>query len=135
MVITYMWDLEKNDTSELIYKTERDCSKESVLHLAHLPSPVSTHLFTVIVLSFPECHVVAIIKYIAFSDQFFSLQFSAQSCPTLRPHGLPGFPVCHQLPELAQIHVHRVTDAIQPSHALLPTSPPAFNPSQHQGLF
>ena len=48
---------------------------------------------------------------------------------------MPGFPVHHQLPELAQTHVHRVGDAIQPSHPLSSPSPPAFNPSQHQGLF
>ena len=47
----------------------------------------------------------------------------------------PAFPVHHQLPELAQIHVHWVGDAIQPSHTLLPPSPPAFGLSQHQGLF
>ena len=48
----------------------------------------------------------------------------------------PGFPVHHQLPELAQTHVHRVGDAIQPSHPLSsPSPPPAFNLSQHQGLF
>ena len=47
----------------------------------------------------------------------------------------PGLPVHHQLPELAQTHVHRVSDAIQPSHPLLSPSPPAFNLSQHQGLF
>ena len=46
----------------------------------------------------------------------------------------PGFPVHHQLLELAQTHVHRVSDAIQPSHPLLSLSP-AFNLSQHQGLF
>ena len=50
-------------------------------------------------------------------------------------HSMPGFPVHHQLPELAQTHVHRVGDAIQPSHPLLSPSPPAFNPSQHQNLF
>ena len=51
-------------------------------------------------------------------------------------HGVtPGLPVHHQLPELAQTHVHRVGDAIQPSHPLLPPSPPAFNLSQHQDLF
>ena len=48
---------------------------------------------------------------------------------------MPGFPVHHQLPEIAQIHVHRVADAIQPSHPLSPSSPPAFNLSQHEGLF
>ena len=50
-------------------------------------------------------------------------------------YSTPGFPVHHQLPELAQIHVHRVGDAIQPSHHLLFPSPPAFKLSQHQGLF
>ena len=47
---------------------------------------------------------------------------------------MPVFPIHHQLPELAQTHVHQVGDAIQPSHPLSPTSPPAFNLSQHQGL-
>ena len=46
-----------------------------------------------------------------------------------------GFPVYHQLPEVAQTHVHRVGDAIQPSRPLLSPSPPAFSLSQHQGLF
>ena len=48
---------------------------------------------------------------------------------------MPGFPVHHQLPELAQTHVRRVGDAIQLSHPLLSPSPSAFNLSQHQGLF
>ena len=48
---------------------------------------------------------------------------------------MPGFPVLHQLPELAQTHVCRVSDVIQPSHPLSSPSPPAFNLSQHQGLF
>ena len=47
----------------------------------------------------------------------------------------PGFPIQHQHSELAQTHAHRVSDAIQPSHPLLSPSPPAFNLSQHQGLF
>ena len=47
----------------------------------------------------------------------------------------PGFSVLHYLLELAQIHVHCVGDAIQPSHPLSPTSPPALNLCQHQGLF
>ena len=49
-------------------------------------------------------------------------------------HSTPGLPVHHQLPESIQIHVHRVDDAIQPSHPLSSPSPPAFNLSQHQGL-
>ena len=47
----------------------------------------------------------------------------------------PGLPVHHQLPELAQTHVHRVSDAIQPPHPLSSPSPPAFSLSQYQGLF
>ena len=47
----------------------------------------------------------------------------------------PGFPVHHQLPELAQTHVGWVGDAIQPPHPLLSPFPPAFNLSQHQSLF
>ena len=46
-----------------------------------------------------------------------------------------GLPVHHQLPEFTQTHVHRVSDAIQPSHPLSSPSPPAPNPSQHQSLF
>ena len=68
------------------------------------------------------------------------LQFSsvAQLCPTLwdpMNRSTPGFPVHHQLLEFTQTHVHRVSDAIQPSHPLLSPSPPAPNPSQHQSLF
>ena len=48
---------------------------------------------------------------------------------------MPGFPVLHHLLELAQIHVHWVSGAIQPSHPLLSPSSPAFSLSQHQGLF
>ena len=60
------------------------------------------------------------------------------SCPTLcNPIycSTPGLPVHYQLPEFTQIHVHQVSDAIQPSHPLLSPSPPASNPSQHQSLF
>ena len=69
----------------------------------------------------------------------FSAQFSsvAQSCPTLCDPmncSMPGLPVHHQLPEFTQTHVHQVGDAIQPSHPLSSPSPPAPNPSQHQGL-
>ena len=68
------------------------------------------------------------------------VQFSsvAQSCPTLSNPmdcSMSGFPVHHQPPELAQTHVHWVSNAIQPSHPLSSPSPPAINLSQHQGLF
>ena len=71
---------------------------------------------------------------------FFLNQFSSvvQSCPTLcdpMEYSMPGFLAHHQLLELAQTYVHQVGDAIQPSHPLSSPSPPAFNLSQHQGLF
>ena len=62
----------------------------------------------------------------------------AQSCPTLcdpMNRSTPGLPVQHQLPEFTETHVHRLSDAIQPSHPLSFPSPPVPNPSQHQGLF
>ena len=68
------------------------------------------------------------------------VQFSSvtQSCPTLcdpMNRSTPGLPVHHQLPESTQTHVHWVGDAIQPSHSLLSSFPPALNLSQHQSLF
>ena len=75
------------------------------------------------------------------TERFWAVyQFNsvAQSCLTVcnpTDCSVPGFPVHHQLPELAQTHVHRVGDAVQPSHPLSSPSPPAFNLSQHQGLF
>ena len=69
-----------------------------------------------------------------------SVQFSSvtQSCPTLcnpMNRSTPCLPVHHHLLEFTQTHVHRVHDAIQPSHPRSSPSPPAPNPSQHQSLF
>ena len=64
-----------------------------------------------------------------------SVHSVAQSCCNPKDCSTPGFHVHHQLLELAQTHVHQVGDAIQPSHPLPSASPPAFNLSQHQGLF
>ena len=75
-----------------------------------------------------------------FDCGFSSVQFSsvAQSCPTLRNpmnRSTPGLPVHHQLLVFTQTHIHRVGDAIQPSHPLSSPSSPAPNPSQHHNLF
>ena len=76
------------------------------------------------------------IAFICTSDCYFC------SVPQSRPilcdpidFRRPGFSVLHYIPEFAQTHVHQVNDAIQPSHPLLSPSPPAFNLSQHKGLF
>ena len=75
-----------------------------------------------------------LIKVIPFSSVHFSCSVVSDS---LLPHKLQHatLPVHHQLQELTQTHVHWVGDAIQPSHPLSSPSPPAFNLSQHQGLF
>ena len=73
-----------------------------------------------------------------FLNILSSVQFSRSACPTLFDPmncSTPGLPVYHQLPEFTQTHVHWVSDAIQSSHPLSSPSPPAFNLSQHQGLF
>ena len=74
------------------------------------------------------------------SKNIITVQFSsvAQTCLTLcdpMDCSTPGFPVHHQLLKLTQTHVHWVSDAIQLSYPLSSPSPPAFNLSQHQGLF
>ena len=80
------------------------------------------------------CVRVCVRKY-STRHQFISI---TQLCPILcdpMDYSMPGFPLHHQLLALAQTHVHWFSDAIQPSHPLSSPSPPAFNLSQHQGLF
>ena len=101
-----------------------------------------THVHWVGIVSLQCCvRVYCSAKWISYMYIYISsVQFSsvAQSCPTLcnpMNHSTPGLPVHPQLPEFTQTRVHQVGDAIQPSHPLLSPSPPAPNPSQHQGLF
>ena len=78
---------------------------------------------------------ISISSHVLCSVQFSSV---AQLCLTLCDPmncSMPGLPVHHQLPESTQTHVHGVSDAIQSCHHLSSLSPPAFNLSQHQGLF
>ena len=82
-----------------------------------------------------KCGILHLLIFSAGKSQFSSV---SQSCSTLcnpMDWTIPGFPVHHQLPKLAQTHVHQVSDAIQPSHPLSSPSPPDFNPSQHHHLF
>ena len=87
-------------------------------------------------------HVYINEKYITLhiykNIYIYQIRSVAQSCQTLcdpMNRSTPGLPVHHQLPEFTQTHVHRVGDAIQPSHPLSSPSPLAPNPSQHQSLF
>ena len=79
-------------------------------------------------------------RQVLYSLATRSVQFSSvtQSFPTVcnpMNRSTPGHPVHHQLMEFTQTHIHRVSDAIQPSHPLSSRSPPAPNSSQHQSLF
>ena len=101
-----------------------DCFPQFVSFAVHINNWVSSFFVSVLL----NCFL------------FLPLQFSsvAQLCPTLcdpMNHSTPGLPVHHQLLEFTQTHVHWVSDAIQPSHPLLSPSLPAFNLSQHRGLF
>ena len=83
----------------------------------------------------PLCHTKMLRNILISSVQFSSV---AQSCLSLCDPmncSTPGLPVHHQLLEFTETHVHRVSDAIQPSYPLSTPSPPAHNPSQHQSLF
>ena len=74
-------------------------------------------------------------KYQSTSVQFSSADLLCPTICNLVNRSMPGLPVHHQLPEFTQTHMHWVGDAIQPSHPLSSPTPPAPNPSQHQGLF
>ena len=101
------------------------------------PAPSLRRIGTLLLI----CH-----PFFPFPQKFYTIcvhiyiyQFSsvAQSCPTLcnpMNRSTPGLPVHHQLPEITGTHIHRLSDAIQPSHPLSSPSPPAPNPSQHQSL-
>ena len=112
-----------------------------ILNPWHGPPDLGWLTLPILLASF---HIPPPHPYPHFSDwtsgHLSSAQFSsvAQSCPTLcdpMNRSTPGFPVHHQLPEFTQTHIHRVGDAIQPSHPLSSPSPPALHLSQHQGLF
>ena len=89
--------------------------------------------------------ILSLLKRITYYTFFAKLFFTkdqirsvSQSCPTLYDpmnRSTPGLPVHHQLPEFTETHIHRVSDAIQPSHRLSSPSPLAPSPSQHQILF
>ena len=108
--------------------------------LSFLPPPIPLCL-QVCSLCFYFCPANRFIGTIFLGSMYLhSVQFNsvAQSCLTRcdpMNRSTSGLPVHHQLPEFTQTHVHRVRDAIQPSHPLSSPAPPAPNPSQHQSLF
>ena len=112
----------KEDPPQLKINKSITFIKDLILNSSHMHSALKIHTFL------GTFHFV-------LGYQFSSV---AQLCPTLcnpMDCSTPGLPVYHQLPEFTQTHVYPVGDAIQPSHPLSSPSPPAFNLSQHQGLF
>ena len=121
--------LEEEDQDE--WKLYRSCGSE-FLGLSRLVLTVSS-LFCKGLGS--PCYIFQLCSYTMKAATVSSV---AQLCPTLcdpMNHRTSGFLVHHQLPEFTQTHIHWVGDAIQPSNLMLSPSPPAFNLSQHQGLF
>ena len=121
-----------------IQTTHNQQFKNEEIHLHVYAKLVNIHMETVNYIP-PDKNPLS---FISKSNLHFSssVQFSsvAQLCLTLfdpMNHSTRGLPVHHQLLEFTQTHVHRVGDAIQPSHSLSSPSLPAPNPSQHQGLF
>ena len=100
--------------------------------------PAISAFLLLFVPSFPLHHMCASFHLLTSKWLVSTVSSVTQSGPTLcNPIdcNTPGFSVHHQLPELAQTHIHRVGDAIQPFHPLSPPSPPAFNLSQPRNLF
>ena len=124
-----LWLERLDKLSTMNNRTNMDkCPQES-----HVPSPVC---FKTRCLN--SCSVSPV--YMFLSPWVCCFQFSSvgQSCPTLcdpMNRSTPGLSIHHKLPEFTQTHVHRVSDAIQPSHPLSSPSPPAPSPSQSQSLF
>ena len=140
-----MWTTHNKLNTPLPPPASHTCSFETPCQSPHLhgasslsplPYPVDYQVLSVLSKMTQFIYRVFPLILSLIISVFFSFQFSsvAKLCPTLcdpMNRSTPGLPIHHHLPEFTQTHVHRVSDAIQPSHP----SPPAPNPSQHQSLF
>ena len=100
--------------------------------------PLFIYIYLLFSRFFPHIGHYRVLSRVPYAGQLVQFRSVAQSCPTLcdpMNRSTPGLPVHHQLPEFTQTHVHRVSDAIQPSHPLSSPSLLTPSPSQHQGLF
>ena len=114
----------------LFYRIETESSC-GFLHLASSPSTAARLIHAV-------AHGEGRVSLSSLGVSHLCCRSVTKSCPALCDTidcSTPGLPVHHQLPALAQTHVHRVSNTIQPSRPLSSPSPPAHNLSQHQGLF
>ena len=123
------WGRKESDTTEQLNCTEEGKQFES------------THCGQNIILSVQHAsmcfwiHTMGMCELGLTSVQFSSVSQSHLTLCNPMNRSMPGLPVHHQHQEFTQTHVHRVSDAFQPSHPLSSPSPPTPNPSQHQGLF
>ena len=134
----------KINTSE-IFTYLKIYVQECLLHynIYSKPSPLLMRVINTYYMPWYNEHVTASHMSIIFYPKAhklseYQIRSVAQLCLTLcnpMNRSTPGLPVHHQLPEFTQSHVHRVSDAIQPSHPPSSPSPPAPNPCQHQSLF
>ena len=136
-IVTIWTNIRRNEVKHKLLSTTAQTCKLKRCHLnlsESFPIKPNAKFFLILFLSISSVFR-NIVSHLPYTVLFSSV---GQSCPTLcnpMNHSTPGLPVHHQLPEFTQTHVHRVGDAIQPSHPLLSPSPPAPNPSQHQSLF
>ena len=134
------WNLLSAPSSLFLQAYPQHTHTHTVTSSRTLHFPLEFHLYlSVYDFPFPFIPILQISMLLPHG-LFSSVQFSsvAQSCPNLCDpinRSTPGLPVHHHLPDLTQTHVHRVSDAIQPSHPGSPLSPPAPTLSQHQSLF
>ena len=147
-MIFIFWMLSFKPTFSLSYFTfiKRLFSSSSLSAIRLVSSAYLRLLIFLPAILIPACASSSLAFHMMYSayrlnkqgDNIHSVQFSrsvvSDSCDPMNC-STPGLLVHHHLLEFTQTHVHRVSDAIQPSHPLLSPSPPALNPSQHQSLF
>ena len=152
-ITKHLWNVSQKSSALCYFDSSLWFEKFFYIHLKHMDFPLFVNSMYYLYCTIESCffvykkkclysllRVIHEIKFLERQVLMSQLQFSsvAQSCPTLcelMDCSTPCLPVHNQLPEFTQTHVHRVGDAIQPSHVLSSPSPPAFNLSQHQGLF
>ena len=138
----YLWCFIIYTYTFSIYKSNLSVNSSMYLiifHLFYLIKNILKKIFHGLFLDLSLSFQLGLFLLCAFQGSI-TVEFNsvAHSYPTLCDPmncSMPGLPVHHQLLEFTQTHIHRVGDAIQPSHPLSSPSPPAPNPSQHQSLF
>ena len=126
------WILQAKILEWVAMPFSRDLPHPAIKPMLFMPPTFGRWVFTTTFCCLQSLQNQGLFLTVGSLNQFISV---TQSCLNLcdpMDCSMPGLPVHHQLPDLAQTHVHPVSDAIQPSHPLLSPSPPALNLSQHE---